>query len=113
MADLVDSLRMNLRQAKEAITVRDQETRRLRAALIHLEGTLSLRERELRDTVRYAIIGDILAFSVVVAPMTASQTNDVNNIQIDCISRPHKRWGQVPVCELVVQGVVDLNRNSK
>lgn len=52
MGDLVESLRMNLRQAKAAITARDEETRRLRAAVTHLEGALSLREREFRDTVR-------------------------------------------------------------
>ena len=52
VGDLVESLRMNLRQAKAAITARDEETRRLRAAVTHLEGALSLREREFRDTVR-------------------------------------------------------------
>eukprot|EP00903_Cladosiphon_okamuranus_P016311 g15043.t1 len=42
---------MNLRQAKDAIAVRDEEARRLRAAVIYLERTLCSRERELRDTV--------------------------------------------------------------
>ncbi|CAM9192511.1 unnamed protein product [Ectocarpus sp. 8 AP-2014] len=51
VADMVDSLRMNLRQAKQALAVRDQETRKLRSAVTHLESTVALRERELRDTV--------------------------------------------------------------
>ncbi|CAM9387456.1 unnamed protein product [Ectocarpus fasciculatus] len=51
VADMVDSLRMNLRQAKHALKVRDQETRKLRSAVTHLESTVALRERELRDTV--------------------------------------------------------------
>ncbi|CAN0314424.1 unnamed protein product [Ectocarpus sp. 12 AP-2014] len=51
VADMVDSLRMTLRQAKQALAVRDQETRKLRSAVTHLESTVALRERELRDTV--------------------------------------------------------------
>ncbi|CAM9766010.1 unnamed protein product, partial [Hapterophycus canaliculatus] len=50
-AEMMDSFRMNLRQAKHALTVRDEEARKLRLAVTHLEGVLSLRERELRDTV--------------------------------------------------------------
>ena len=52
VADEADSLRMNLRQAKQALATRDEETRKLRAAVIHLESALAQRERELRDTVR-------------------------------------------------------------
>ena len=47
-----DGLRMNLRQAKHDLATRDEETRRLRAAVTHLESALARRERELRDTVR-------------------------------------------------------------
>lgn len=52
VTNVADSLRMNLRQVKHALTIRDEETRKLRAAVTHLESTLSQRERELRDTVR-------------------------------------------------------------
>lgn len=61
VADIVDGLRLSLRQAKDAITVRDEETRRLRSAVKHLEGALSLRERELRDTVRRVYLHDVPA----------------------------------------------------
>ncbi|CAM9110722.1 unnamed protein product [Scytosiphon promiscuus] len=50
-ADVMDSFRMNLRQAKHALVTRDEEARKLRLAVTHLEGVLSLRERELQDTV--------------------------------------------------------------
>lgn len=52
VTDEADSLRMNLRQAKHALVTRDEEARRLRAAVTHLESALAQRERELRDTVR-------------------------------------------------------------
>lgn len=48
---MMDSFRMNLRQAKHTLTIRDVEARKLRLAVTHLEGVLSQRERELRDTV--------------------------------------------------------------
>ncbi|CAM9765285.1 unnamed protein product [Ectocarpus sp. 4 AP-2014] len=60
VADMVDSLRMNLRQAKQALAVRDQETRKLRSAVTHLESTVALRERELRDTV-LCLLGELPA----------------------------------------------------
>ncbi|CAM9364597.1 unnamed protein product, partial [Sphacelaria rigidula] len=50
-SEQMDRLVMNLRQAKRDLTVRDEETRRLRSALIHLEHTLSQRERDFRETV--------------------------------------------------------------
>lgn len=47
-----DNLAMNLRQAERELVIRDEETRRLRSALVHLEHTLSQREREFHDAVR-------------------------------------------------------------
>lgn len=50
--EMADGLIMNLRQTKRELTIRDEETRRLRSTVVHLENTLAQREREFRDTVR-------------------------------------------------------------
>lgn len=49
--ETMETLTLDLRQAKRELAIRDAEGRRLRSAVAHLERTLAQREREHLDTV--------------------------------------------------------------